>query len=404
MRFLFGGGAADWTFVPDGDQVVVGDLTGEHAVIVGGVQVTLWSAETGGVQYADLLDTDENPIAAVVSEDGTTLRSLGQIPPFWGPDNVPELWAQAADGPRSLLLGRLGDAMLAVQQESGTTAAQFAAHSASANPHSTATHDLSDFSAAAPAAGQIPVWNATSGAWEPSSPAGLDPNAFVKVTGGSTIAVPNGNTTTVPQTIRIPAGDRTTAVNALEVYWNAGSDGSPDWRLVTSLSPYGELRAQPAATNRVALRIKQISGAQTANLTEWADFANVTKSWVDLDGRMRAPNLGITPSWAVDTATVVTGVYRWYNPTGTSLVLRGFVISCGGTVGAGGDLIINPKLDGVAVYASGNRPRLVAGSRYSGVATTLATTVWPAGSYLTVDVDVVPSTAPTKIHIQALAY
>lgn len=404
VRYLYGGGVADWTFVPDGVDVTVEDLTGQKAVVVKGVSLTFWSDETAGEQYADLTDINGNPISTVTVEDGTGTRALGQVPPFYGPDEITEMWAQAGTGPRTLMSGRLGLVLQEVQQQAATTAAQLAPHLGASNPHSTATGDLVDVDPAPPGDGQILVFDADTGRYVPTSATGLDPTGFVKVIGGSTIQVPNGDTTTVSQTIRVPAGDRAAAVNTFEVFWNAGTDGAPNWQLVTALGPYGELRVRPSSASRVAVRVQQHNGSQAANLAEYADHTGVVMSWVDAQGRMRAPNLGITPSWAMDTASAVVGEYRWYNPTGTALTLRGFLISCGGTVGAGGDTIINPKLDGAALYSSGNRPRLAAGARTSGLVTALSTTVWPAGSYLTVDVDSVPGTPPTKVHIQAVAY
>lgn len=102
-RFAFGGGLSDWTFTV-GDEVVVGALTGRAVVAVGEVDVTFWSAETGGSQYSDLRDTDGQPIVSVLSEDGNGVRAVGQIPPFVGPDDVKKMWAQAADGPRALMV------------------------------------------------------------------------------------------------------------------------------------------------------------------------------------------------------------------------------------------------------------------------------------------------------------
>ena len=55
-RYWFGGGLADWTF---------GELDGvdgndDLAQLLGGVQITFWSAETAGTQHTDLLDADGN--------------------------------------------------------------------------------------------------------------------------------------------------------------------------------------------------------------------------------------------------------------------------------------------------------------------------------------------------------
>lgn len=99
-RNRFGGNISDWTFAT-GDEVPVGELTGRVSVTVGDVPVTFWSAEVGGSQYDDLLDSDGEQTSVIVSSNGQDGRTLGQIPPFTGPDGVAEMWAQAGDGPRA---------------------------------------------------------------------------------------------------------------------------------------------------------------------------------------------------------------------------------------------------------------------------------------------------------------
>ena len=101
-RFWFGGGVSDWTFTT---QDGVGGFN-DVAQVVGGATVTVWNAETGGTQYTDLLDDAGAAVSFVTSSDGTTGRAAGQIPPFQGPDGVREVWAEAAGGPRALLVGR----------------------------------------------------------------------------------------------------------------------------------------------------------------------------------------------------------------------------------------------------------------------------------------------------------
>lgn len=131
--------------------------------------------------------------------------------------------------------------------------------------------------------------------------------------------------------------------------------------------------------------------------------AGAPGTWVTSAGGGGSATATITNTWYQDTGAVGTGQYRYYNPTTAALTLRGFIVSAGGTAPAGGDFVINPRLDGAAVYASADRPRIVSGSRTSGLAATLATTSWPAGSYLTVDIDAVGTTAPTKVSIQVVA-
>lgn len=398
-RYWFGAGVSDWTFTTQDGVDGVDDV----AQVAGGATVTLWNAETGGTQIADLLDEDGVAVALVTSSDGTDGRAVGTIPPFQGPDGATELWASAGGGPRSLLTGRLGSAVAAAAAQAAVAVEGLTAHIAAPNPHATATTDLTDFATETATDGQVPVFDEATGLWTPTTSTGLNPADFVNTDGGSEITIPAGDVTTKALVIRIPPGDRAEAVNTVEVWWNAGTEAVPNWQLVTRLNEYGEFRGQPRGPASVFGRVKQYNASQTGNLWEFTDYANNPLSWVDAAGRMRAPNLGITPVWNQDTGTAGVGTYRFYNPTGGPLVLRGFIVSAGGTA-PNGDFIINPKLDGVAVYASGNRPKITAGQRTSGLVTTLATTTWPAGSYLTVDVDSVPSTAPTKVTIQAVAY
>jgi len=101
-RFPFGGSIADWTFgtvdgVDDVDNLVQ---------VVGGIPVTFWSAEVGGVQHTDLLTADGAATSSITSAAGDVVggRATGQIPPFFGPDAVPRMWAQAGTGPRALMV------------------------------------------------------------------------------------------------------------------------------------------------------------------------------------------------------------------------------------------------------------------------------------------------------------
>lgn len=102
-RYRYGGGIADWTMAV-GDDVVIGELTGKQALIVGGQTITFWTLEQGGDQYTDLVNSDGVPTDVIVSSDGTGARAAGQIPPFFGPDGVTTMWAQAGDGPRALMV------------------------------------------------------------------------------------------------------------------------------------------------------------------------------------------------------------------------------------------------------------------------------------------------------------
>lgn len=398
-RYGFGGGIADWTFTT---QDAVGGFD-DMAQVVGGATVTLWNAETGGTQIIDLLDASEVAIEQVVSSDGSDGRAPGTIPPFQGPDGVTELWASANGGPRQRMTAKLGQAVAAATLTANQASADLAAHVAAPNPHSMASNDLTDYSDATPEDGQVPIYRTAEGRYVPELVEGLDPADFVNAHGGSEIVIPSGDITTEALVVRVPAGDRAAAVNTFEVWWNAGSEAVPNWVLVTRLDEYGQFRARASRNDRVYGKVQALTG-QTGDLLQFTDAAGNPLSWVDAGGRFRAPNLGIMPAWTQDVGAAGVGQYRVYNPTGGPLTLRGFVVSAGGTAPAGGDFVIEPKLDGVALYSSANRPKIVSGGRTSGVASTMNTATWPAGSYLTVDVLTVPTTAPTKVTIQALAY
>jgi len=397
-RHLFGGGIADWTF-----QAVDG-VDGEDniAQVVGGATITAWNAESGGTQHTDLLDESGSPVDHVTTSDGTDGRAAGTIPPFSGPDDVWAMWLSADGGPR--LLTFTSDAATIVGPLVDALNLALTAHTGAPNPHGTATLDLTDYSATLPLSGQVPVYDGEQ--YVPTTVEGVDPEQFVNTAGGSTITIPEGNVDTAALQIRLPSGSRSGAVNTIRVFWNAGSAGSPSYVETFRVNPTGELVLQPGTVGRVPLEVRQFSGSQTANLTQWATSAGVPIAFVDSSGRVRAPNLGITPTWHIDTATVVTGEYRQYNLTGTTLTIRGFLANAGGQVPTGAALIVRPRLDSSTdLYTAGNRPTIPAGGRTSGLAATLAVTAWPALSYLTVDVTQVGSSeAGTKITVQGLAY
>jgi hypothetical protein len=93
-RHLFGAGPASWTFSNDGT----------NTPMIGGAVVQAFNAQTGGTQYTDLsLDAEGTLIVDHVnSSDASDGLQLGQIPPFYGPDDVWEMWLSANGGPRVL--------------------------------------------------------------------------------------------------------------------------------------------------------------------------------------------------------------------------------------------------------------------------------------------------------------
>jgi hypothetical protein len=81
-RRRFGGTTADWTFQFVGDAI-------DRAA---GVTVTFYNALTGGNQITDLTTAGGGPITSVVSD------ASGEIPEFFGPANVVEMFADANGG------------------------------------------------------------------------------------------------------------------------------------------------------------------------------------------------------------------------------------------------------------------------------------------------------------------
>ncbi len=101
MRFSYGGDLGN-LHVGYGDAAATSDgsLAGRYVVALGGVDVTFWNAQTGGTQYTDLQDATGVPVDAVRTSQGTSSYPLGVMPQFFGPDNVPVMWAQPGAAPR----------------------------------------------------------------------------------------------------------------------------------------------------------------------------------------------------------------------------------------------------------------------------------------------------------------
>lgn len=109
-RHWFGRGATDWTFSLGG-STVSGSITTAPALATGPATLTMWSQETSGAQYTDLLDAGEAAITEVDSGNGVLLP-VGTIPRFLGPPDITYMWADGGAGVRYLLVATdLGDAI-----------------------------------------------------------------------------------------------------------------------------------------------------------------------------------------------------------------------------------------------------------------------------------------------------
>lgn len=108
-RRRFGGGIADWAFT----------LTAQNVpVLAPGATVTFWTASSGGTQYTDLAAAIDGSGAMSQVSAGIGVTA-GQIPAFYGPDEVAWMWSSANAGPRVLMEcndGTAGAALLAGAQ------------------------------------------------------------------------------------------------------------------------------------------------------------------------------------------------------------------------------------------------------------------------------------------------
>lgn len=94
-RMRFGGGPQDVYLFADaeGDMHAGGAF---NAVFFDGPQ-------EGAQSLTDLLDTNGQAISYVTTSDGTDGQAVGQIPVFFGPDNVFEMWLSINDEPRQVI-------------------------------------------------------------------------------------------------------------------------------------------------------------------------------------------------------------------------------------------------------------------------------------------------------------
>mgnify|MGYP001161939101 FL=1 len=393
MRHWFGQSLTDWTFTVGG---------GGEAVLAGGVEITCWSQPVGGSRYTDLLDESGTSITSVVSSDGSGGLPLGTIPRFQGPSDVTAMWADAGAGTRWLMLATdIGDVIPAVEQAQG----QIAAHVAGDNPHSTGLSDLVDVDASSvPADGDTLIYDADTGTWRPGDVQGIPAvtlDGAQTITGPKILQPPDVNTT--PLRIRF-SGDRNPSTASLFLVEYLGLDGQSPPRRTTEINERGMLRITSPVEPQVMLRLRA-DPAQTADALQLTDLNNVPRMWVDIAGRVRAPNISVIPPFGIaGEVAVQSGGGRWYNDTGQSLTIRSVRASVG-TAPVGADLIVDVNISGVSIFTAGNRPTIPAGSNTSGAVTALAATTIPTGGYLTVDVDQVGSSTPgADLVVQILAY
>lgn len=403
-RHSFGGDLAAWAFTAGGGNV---------ATLVGGATVTLWSAATGGTQYTDLsLDAaGTTPANFITSQDGSGGTTIGTIPQFWGPADVVAMWASASGGPRALMLATDIPAQVLAHDSTLTAlSSQVNAHVAARNPHGTAVADIAGVVVTGtPTDGYVLTYEASSGTWKPKvSSGGGGGGGSALLAGTQTFT---GSNTFGPlanvnaQRVQIFA-EATGQVADTMTFWSGTDTGAGGARQRTAyFNEKGEFRCIAAAVNSVGVRIKG-QPSQTAHITEWTDTSNNPLSWVEPDGRIRAPNLGHTFAMSVSGAlTAGTGKHRIYNDTGSTLTVRAVRASVG-TASAGSSIICDVNKNGTTIFTTqANRPTLAAAAVTTGKLTNMDVTTLADGDYLTVDIDQIGSTtAGSDLVVQVLCY
>ena len=137
------------------------------------------------------------------------------------------------------------------------------------------------------------------------------------------------------------------------------------------------------------------SAEQTAN-------KGVADGYASLDGNglipvSQLPDIArphTLPFSAAGTLSTQTGTNRLYNDSGKSWQIQS-VRATVGTAPSGSSIVIDINLSGTTIFTTqANRPTVADGAVTSGKISTMDITTVPAGSYLTVDIDQVGSSAP----------
>lgn len=102
-RHTFGGSLTDWTIALGDVATAASGVTGPAALVQRGVTISFWSAQSGGTQYTDLLDSTGVAMSTITSD-----ATSGKIPTFQGPDGVPVMWADAGAGRQQIIATDIG--------------------------------------------------------------------------------------------------------------------------------------------------------------------------------------------------------------------------------------------------------------------------------------------------------
>jgi hypothetical protein len=159
-RHFFLGDLSAWAMALGADETSVDSQSGKRVLMIPSASVTFWTAQTGGVQYTDLLDSIGTPITEATADDD------GEFNPIQGPDTDPDTWYMWADGS-----GGAGPRQLVIATDMGDTVNALAA-------------TISDMAADAAALGAqvaaslgVVNYDTTTSSWPPR-PAG-DPRRFM---------------------------------------------------------------------------------------------------------------------------------------------------------------------------------------------------------------------------------
>lgn len=87
-RYQYGGDVSDFTYATQ----VAGSRI--YVTLLANTVTTFWSAQTGGTQYTDLLDANNNPVTNISTD------ANGNLPIFQGPAGITAMWADAGGGRR----------------------------------------------------------------------------------------------------------------------------------------------------------------------------------------------------------------------------------------------------------------------------------------------------------------
>ena len=393
-RHLFGG-IADFVVGRGENVTTVDGLAGYQTVLIPNHEVTFWDAPVGGTRVTDLVDASGTPIA-----DGVVITNdEGALPQFYGPDGVTLLYADAGGTRRAILAMDVGSAVATAQ------AAQvgLAGHEATPNPHQMALAHLVDVLVSAAAAGNVLQYDGQ--VWRAATLPGV--SNVVTLDTEQTITAPKtlfaSDVNTTPLRLRF-FGDRNPTTASLMLVEYLGVNGASPPRRTFELNERGMVRITSPEEPQVMLRLRA-DPAQTADAFQLTDLSNNPRMWIDILGRVRAPNISAVPPFSVaGELSTGTGNVRWYNDTGQPLTLRSVRASVG-TSPQGSPVVVDVNVNGSSVWTSpAAQPTIPANGVTSGAVTPNTSTI-PAGGYLTVDIDAVGSTSPGgDLTVQILAY